>query len=188
MGFVLRCALGAVAVAGVTLVAACQSIPSSAPPPRPAPTSITTTVPTSTSSAPVSTPTAVVSQPGLSAAQIYLVGKDGPKAIEPKEIFLSGDSTLYVENATWTSWTTADAAGSGVMVLNDCVPYCAAGHLLRYPVTIHLDQPQQTSCGQIWGGNVFTFTGSVPSLDLTPPVVHRNGHAEMDLTPDLSRC
>lgn len=178
MRHVLRCVLGSAAIASAVLVTACQSTSNSAPSSGPTSTTVS-------QSAPMSTPTTtVVSQPGLSAAQIYVVGRDGPRAIAPSTIFLSGDSTLYVENASWTSWTTTEATGSGAMIVNDCDPDCANGHHFRYPVSIQLDKPVKTSCDQIWSMNAFIFTGPVPSLALTPPVMQHNGHAEMDLTID----
>jgi hypothetical protein len=44
------------------------------------------------------------------------------------------DGNDYLTALSWTSWTPALASGYGTEVINDCVPYCAAGHFHRYPV------------------------------------------------------
>ena len=112
------------------------------------------------------------------------------RSIAPNFVALSGDSTLYVEKVNWSSWTTTEAIGSGVLQAHDCRPDCAGGRPFFYPVAIHLVKPVMTSCGsKAWGLNEFVFTGSVPAPGLTG-LVHRNGHTELDRTPELEyvRC
>jgi len=187
MRFVLRCALGAIAVTGVTLVAACQSASTGAPAPAPsvAPTSTTTVALPATTTVPITTRPATAT---VATARIYLVDVNNQKSIVPHSIALSGDSTLYVDKVKWTSWTFTGATGNGVMLIDDCVPDCARGHQSQYPVTIHLTKPVQAQCGPVWSSEAFVFTGPVPSE--TPTFLHRNGAAEWDLAPLASdnRC
>jgi hypothetical protein len=44
------------------------------------------------------------------------------------------DGNDYLTGLSWTSWTPRLASGYGTQVLNDCLPYCAAGHFHGYPV------------------------------------------------------
>jgi hypothetical protein len=37
---------------------------------------------------------------------------------------------------SWTSWTAGLASATGVQEVNDCLPYCAAGHFHGYPVDV----------------------------------------------------
>jgi hypothetical protein len=90
---------------------------------------------------------------------------------------------LYVETVKWTSWAATEATGSGVMLIDDCVPDCARGHQSQYPVRIHLTEPATASCGLAWSSEAFVFTGPVPRE--TPQFMHSNGTAEWDLAPLL---
>jgi hypothetical protein len=44
----------------------------------------------------------------------------------------------YIDHLSWTSWTPAMATAAGTQEINDCLPSCAAGHHLRYPVLLIL--------------------------------------------------
>ena len=44
----------------------------------------------------------------------------------------------YFAKLAWTSWTPGLASAKGALVLNDCTPYCAAGHFHRYPAIVVL--------------------------------------------------
>jgi hypothetical protein len=48
------------------------------------------------------------------------------------------DGNDYLTGLTWASWTPRRASGYGTQVLNDCIPYCAAGHFHSYPVQVTL--------------------------------------------------
>jgi hypothetical protein len=44
------------------------------------------------------------------------------------------DGNDYLTRLSWTSWTPGLASGYGTQVVNDYLPYCAAGHFDSYPV------------------------------------------------------
>src|ERR1700761_1445854 len=44
------------------------------------------------------------------------------------------DGGTGIEHMHWTSWTAQLASGYGTFYQNDCVPYCAAGKIISYPV------------------------------------------------------
>jgi hypothetical protein len=58
------------------------------------------------------------------------------RPVAPQEIVLAcGDGNFSLEGLRWKSWGAATATATGVVHLNDCKPYCAAGHFHDYPVT-----------------------------------------------------
>lgn len=48
------------------------------------------------------------------------------------------DANTLLRRASWKRWGLLSARGTGVLVVNDCKPNCAAGHFHRYPVTERL--------------------------------------------------
>jgi hypothetical protein len=46
------------------------------------------------------------------------------------------DGNDYLTGLSWTSWTSHLASGYGTEKVNDCNPYCAAGHFRSYPVLV----------------------------------------------------
>jgi hypothetical protein len=57
-------------------------------------------------------------------------GIDGtPRLIRPAEIVLAcADYGIRVEHSRWLSWSPQRATGIGLIIADDCVPYCALGH------------------------------------------------------------
>ncbi|HMI27195.1 MAG TPA: hypothetical protein VK594_22155, partial [Streptosporangiaceae bacterium] len=48
------------------------------------------------------------------------------------------DGNDYLSGLAWTSWGPRLASATGTEHVNDCVPYCAAGHFHSYPVNVVL--------------------------------------------------
>jgi hypothetical protein len=78
--------------------------------------------------------------------------------VRPSTIWLSGDGSSEIGGSTglrsnihWTSWTAANAYGYGMQWLNDCIPYCAAGHFHGWQVSLHAYRP-----AWVHGTKVFT--------------------------------
>jgi hypothetical protein len=57
-----------------------------------------------------------------------------PLALPASYILTCGDGGTGIEGMRWTSWTAGLASGYGTFYQNDCVPDCAAGKFIRYPV------------------------------------------------------
>jgi hypothetical protein len=71
-----------------------------------------------------------------------------PSTVRPKKIIVAcGDANFYFTNLTWSSWNAKQAIASGIANLNDCKPYCAAGHFHTYRATVTLSLPRSCSDG-----------------------------------------
>jgi hypothetical protein len=63
--------------------------------------------------------------------------------VRPTDFVLAcGDGNSRLASLHWSGWNGSTATGQGVNVVNDCKPYCAAGTLRSYDVSVRLDQPQ----------------------------------------------
>jgi hypothetical protein len=61
----------------------------------------------------------------------------GQPQVRPAKLTLScADGNDYLTGLSWSSWTAGLASASGVQQVNDCLPYCAAGHFHGYPVDV----------------------------------------------------
>jgi hypothetical protein len=83
----------------------------------------------------------------------------GRLQVEPKEMQLSGDGSVFVGNIVWHYWGTARAIGNGTAKVDGCAPSCANGSYSYYPATIVLSDPKS------WAGwLVYSHaTDSVPA-------------------------
>ncbi|MFE1923815.1 hypothetical protein ACWC9X_26680 [Streptomyces asoensis] len=63
--------------------------------------------------------------------------------VRPGDFILAcGDGNSRLVSLHWDTWGQGSARGTGVNVVNDCDPYCAAGHFHPYAVVVKLDRPQ----------------------------------------------
>ncbi|WP_327312193.1 hypothetical protein [Streptomyces sp. NBC_01235] len=96
----------------------------------------------SASAAPASPPTArqaAVRQ----AAKPVLVDCFWHPQVRPGDFILAcGDGNSRLVSLHWDSWGSKSARATGVNVVNDCDPYCAAGTFHPYAVVVKLDRPQ----------------------------------------------
>jgi hypothetical protein len=59
--------------------------------------------------------------------------------VRPRSFVLTcADGNAYFAKLSWTGWTPGLASAKGTLVLNDCTPYCAAGHFHSYPAIVVL--------------------------------------------------
>ncbi|QNP68408.1 hypothetical protein IAG44_02250 [Streptomyces roseirectus] len=80
-------------------------------------------------------------------------------------VLACGDGNSRLTSLRWTRWDSSEARGHGVNVVNDCVPYCAAGTFRAYPVTVRLHAPKARHYTEV----TLTFTAGAP--DRTPRTV-----------------
>ncbi|MFJ9896164.1 hypothetical protein ACIQPR_22875 [Streptomyces sp. NPDC091280] len=63
--------------------------------------------------------------------------------VRPTDFMLAcGDGNSRLTQLRWTDWNADSATATGVNVVNDCKPYCAAGRFHSFPVTVRLDSAQ----------------------------------------------
>ena len=62
-------------------------------------------------------------------------------------IVACGDANFYFSNLAWSAWNEKHAVAGGIAHLNDCKPYCAAGHFHTYKVVITLTLPKTCTNG-----------------------------------------
>jgi hypothetical protein len=75
----------------------------------------------------------------LFAERMVVISCLGRPEARPDSFTLAcADGNDYLTGLSWTSWTPRLASGYATQVVNDCVPYCAAGHFHSYPVLVVL--------------------------------------------------
>jgi hypothetical protein len=88
---------------------------------------------------PSSAPAASGQQPG----QPVIVDCLWKSHVRPGDFMLAcGDGNSRLTTLHWSQWGPDSAVASGVNVVNDCKPYCAAGKFHAYRVTVRLDHAQ----------------------------------------------
>jgi hypothetical protein len=137
--------------ASTTITNAAASAPASGTPASTASASASNTV--APSSAPASVPSSAPATPtptGTVANAVPVkIAANGPyfvvwscddkPLVEPTGYVLScGDGGNGIKSAHWTSWTPNGATGVGTEYLNACIPNCAEGTIIDYPVDISL--------------------------------------------------
>jgi hypothetical protein len=141
------------------------------------------TAPTSApgTSAPVAGPTAPpgtpASSPGLAAApteaSTFLAAAqslNGTLLHEPacggSGCALSGDSTAFLSQMKWTTWSGSEAVGTGTYKLDDCNPNCAAGQVYSLATVVTLSQPVKVCSASgtrwVWTHAFFIFPQGLP--------------------------
>ncbi len=69
-------------------------------------------------------------------------------SVRPRQIIVAcGDANFYFSNLAWSAWNAKHAVAGGIAHLNDCKPYCAAGHFHTYKVVITLTLPKTCTNG-----------------------------------------
>lgn len=92
------------------------------------------------------------------AGRTALISCERVATFRPSSYVLAcGDGNASLERLRWSAWTKARAAARGVYHVNDCVPYCAAGHFHDYPVNVVFDHPVSSSLGIAFDRVVVTF-------------------------------
>jgi len=80
---------------------------------------------------------------------------------------LSGDSTTFLADMKWTTWSGTEAVGTGTYKINDCRPNCAAGHVYPVAAVVTLSQPVKVCSASgirwVWSHASFTFPGGLPA-------------------------
>jgi hypothetical protein len=88
----------------------------------------------------------------------------GQAQTRPRQYILEcGDGYPYLTGLSWAAWGSSSAFAAGNFVLNDCVPYCAAGHFHSFPALVALwgAEPRPGHSGEAYFTHLTViFTGS----------------------------
>lgn len=143
----------------------------------------TPATPAASTVAPTSAPapaSSAVPAPAPSATATTPVPVDGPfvlwqcdtnkPLVTPADYRLScGDGGNGLSGVHWANWTPAGAAGAGTEYLNDCVPSCAEGKIIDYPVDIALTGSYLAEQGKpfSYAKITLTYLGARPLIYVT---------------------
>ena len=79
---------------------------------------------------------------------------------------LSGDSTAFLSQMKWTTWSGSEAVGTGTYKLDDCNPNCAAGQVYSLATVVTLSQPVKVCSASgtrwVWTHAFFIFLQGLP--------------------------
>ena len=102
---------------------------------------------------------------GPRPARQVLLDCQGRPEVRPARFTLAcADGNSYLAGLTWTSWSPGQAQATGIQEVNDCVPYCAAGHFRGYPVQVSVRGDVPVSGGQRYSTVALTYTGARPQV------------------------
>jgi hypothetical protein len=89
----------------------------------------------------------------------------GHAQLRPDRFTLAcADANDYLTRLHWKSWGSRLASATGVQEINDCVPYCAAGHFHGYPVDVVLWRPAAAGPGsQRYTSITLLYPGTHPA-------------------------
>src|SRR5262249_60941704 len=92
---------------------------------------------------------AVATSSGAATRPLALPDCVGHPHVEPKAVvFACGDGNFGVDRLSWVGWGEGRAVGIGSAYLNDCKPYCAAGHFHRYSAIVIASGRQRCPNGE----------------------------------------
>jgi hypothetical protein len=80
----------------------------------------------------------------------------------PHFFLLSGDGTFGINKVQWKHYGGATATASARAFVNDCVPYCAAGHIDRPRAALKLSKVVDCNGTPIYARLEYTLTGPLP--------------------------
>jgi hypothetical protein len=108
---------------------------------------------------------ATTSSAGKFSERTVVLNCQGHAQVRPGHFTLAcADFNDYLTGLTWKSWGPKLASATGVQALNDCVPYCAAGHFHRYRVNVVLWRPAAAGPGsQRYTSITLLYPGAHPA-------------------------
>jgi hypothetical protein len=137
--------------------------------------------PTTPPSSPTSSPGLATAPTGASTFLAAAQSLNGTLLHQPacggSGCALSGDSTAFLFQMKWTTWSGSEALGTGTYKLDDCSPNCAAGQVYSLATVVTLSQPVKvcSSSGTrwVWTHAFFIFPQGLPP-GLTGPNAPQN--------------
>ncbi|MEU5597593.1 hypothetical protein [Streptomyces sp. NPDC020298] len=99
-------------------------------------------VATAPATASAAAPAAATSSTAVRQTRPVLLDCFGNPDVRPAAFILAcGDGNSRLARMRWSQWGMS-ATATGVNLVNDCKPFCAAGRFHAYAVTVRLDRPK----------------------------------------------
>jgi hypothetical protein len=95
------------------------------------------------------------------------------ESYKPATLILAcGDGNSFLQNLSWSTWSTTHATGKGSFVEDSCTPNCASGKAEKFATTIALSKPKKCAKKphRVFDDLSLTYTGKRPSH--TPKTVN----------------
>jgi hypothetical protein len=102
---------------------------------------------------------------GASAASPVKITNCVKASSRPKTLTLAcGDGNTVLSGLRWSSFGGKSARASGTLQMNTCSPNCAAGKVVRYPVSVSAGDTRTCKAGlRVYDKLTLRFTGRAPS-------------------------
>jgi hypothetical protein len=83
----------------------------------------------------------------------------------PKSVTLTcGDGNTVLNGLRWSSFGGTSAQARGTFEMNTCTPNCAAGKVVKYPVTVQANDQRACKAGlRVYDKVTLKFTGRAPA-------------------------
>jgi hypothetical protein len=116
-------------------------------------------------------------RPALAAALVALVcaatatgsspayvSNCGTLVQHPKSVTIAcGDGNYSLAKLAWMHWGDASATATGVADVNDCKPYCAAGHFHTFAVRVAATKLTKCGSRRIYLGLTIDYPSTKPT-------------------------
>ena len=80
--------------------------------------------------------------------RVYFPARCSSPSYRPRTVVIAcGDGNFQLKGMHWRGWNSRTAYGRGFAWVNDCEPFCAAGHFHYYPIRVRLTKPRSRTCG-----------------------------------------
>jgi hypothetical protein len=83
----------------------------------------------------------------------------------PRSVTLTcGDGNTVLSGLRWSSFGGTSAQARGTLEMNTCTPNCAAGRVVKYPVTVQANDQRTCKVGlRVYDKVTLKFTGRAPA-------------------------
>jgi Excalibur calcium-binding domain len=106
-----------------------------------------------------------ISKTVLARNRVYFPSRCFNPRYRPRSVIVAcGDGNLQLKRLHWRDWNTRVARARGIARLNDCIPYCAAGHFhsLRVRAKLYARKRCANVGRYVYTKLRYTFRGRLP--------------------------
>jgi hypothetical protein len=105
-----------------------------------------------------------VAAPSTTKQRVFVTRALGEDKLyyRPHFFLLSGDGTFGMNRVQWQSYGGPTAEATARAFVNDCIPYCAAGHIDRPQAKLRLSKIVQCQGKPVYAGLRYQLVGKLP--------------------------